>query len=155
MNLADDYLLEKATQRRANMQLAMFAIHLAAGNTLYHKQVKSGTIATYLRNVAYLIKPLRGNDPRYVDPTDRALAPCIRGVLDPLKKWEGLPNRRETFTTGMLDHTIAKASKTHVDGIESALADHFTTGLYAGYRCSEWAQSDKSNHAIGTHLLKR
>ena len=94
MNLTDDYLLEHVSQDRANLQMGMYCIYLASGETLYHKMIKVSSIEKYLCNVAMLISPSQGSDPRYRLPTDRALAPDIKKILDPLKKWEELPNQR-------------------------------------------------------------
>ena len=153
MNLNDDYLLEHVSQERANYQMAMYAVYLSQGETLFFKSIKVSTIATYLRNAATLIKRVRGSNPRYQDPSDKSLAPIIRAVLDPLKKWEELPNRREPFTLDMLQQSVNQTHNSHPNSILSAISDNFVVALHAGMRCAEWAQTATNRSKIGSHHL--
>ena len=153
MNLHDDFLLERVSQRRANLQLAAYAIYVGTGQALWCKTVKSATIATYLRNIALLVKKFRPIDPRYAAPTDRSLAPVIKHYLDNLKKWESIPDRREPMTLEMIDDCRNAAVGTPSSSIENALVDFYITGIFAGYRISEWSQCSKSHWRIGSHRL--
>ena len=153
MNLHDDFLLERVSQKRANLQLAAYAIYVGTGHSLWCRTVKSATIATYLRNIALLVKKFRPIDPRYAAPTDRSLAPVIKHYLDALKKWESIPDRREPMTLEMIDECRTAAVGTPSSSIEHALVDFYITGIFAGYCISEWSQGSKSNWHIGTHRL--
>ena len=155
MNLTDDMLLEKVSPRRATRQLAMYAVYLATGNTLFHKTVKSSTVATYLRNVATLIVPVRGLDPRYECPTDTKMSPCILKILNKMKTWEQLPKRREPFTIDMLMELVDLAEVSDPDGLLAAIKNHFTCGMYSGNRTCEWAQTDKGRSRLGKHRLNK
>jgi hypothetical protein len=44
--------MEKMDRRRGNMQFAMYAHHLAAGNTLFCRSIKVATIKKYMKDVA-------------------------------------------------------------------------------------------------------
>ena len=155
MNLHDDFLLEHVSPKRAARQLAMYAVYLATGNTLFHKTVKSSTVATYLRNVARLIKSVSGLDPRYDCPTDLKMSPGILKVLNQMKTWEQLPKRREPFTLDMLLDLIGLSRSCDSRSLLPALRNHFTCGLYAGNRTGEWAQTNKSSTKLGSHLKNK
>lgn len=155
MNLTDDFLLEHVSQARATRQLGMYAVYLATGNTLFHKTVKSSTVATYLRNIATLVVTVRGLDPRYECPTDRGMAACITKVLNQMKKWEQLPKRREPFTLDMLKELLRLARSENPNSLLAAIANNFSCALYGGYRTGEWAQTDKQRHKIGKHKLNK
>ncbi|KAI2501609.1 hypothetical protein MHU86_12880 [Fragilaria crotonensis] len=49
--LTDDWTLEHQSQERANLQLAMYATHLATGSTLMLRSVKASTINSYLHDM--------------------------------------------------------------------------------------------------------
>lgn len=153
MNLTDDFLLAKVSQERANAQIACYVNYMMMGNTLLFKIIKAASMATYVRNLATLIIPVRGNDPRYVCPTDRKMAPIITNQLDKVRKWESLPDRREPCTLDMILDIVERAKAEPDDGIVNAIQDNFITAIYGGYRCSEWAQGNKTHSAIGTHHL--
>jgi hypothetical protein len=53
--LADNLLLENVFQQQRNAQLALYAVHLALGDTLFCWAIKSVTISNYLRDVAKFV----------------------------------------------------------------------------------------------------
>ena len=143
-------------RERANWQLSLYAVYLAAGNNLLCKSLKSGTIATYLLNVASLAVAAhpKGRDPRKIHDTDTSFAPCIARVLKEIKRWEQMPNRQEPFTPKMQRYLFNKVAAARaspsllVDHLEEALSDWFDLGgCYAGFRLSEWAQPSSSSLA--------
>ena len=135
MKLTDDWQLQNQSQERCNYQLALYATHLATGSNLHCRSLKSGTIQTYLRDVAKFIGRFRDIDPRYRSSADKALAPAISRVLEEVKRWETVPNRREPFTLEM-QLNIAKQADSKKDDccLETAVANWTLCNMYAGCR---------------------
>jgi hypothetical protein len=139
-----DLTLENAKLRRGQLQLAMYAQHLATGSTLYCRQIRAKTIKLYIKNVAAalaLFGPLE-RDFRKDNPTDKSMCPTLAAVFKELERWEQMPNRREPFTVEMLDEWT-KQVQNNRDSFFSrnaALADWFEIGLFTGSRLTEWAQ---------------
>jgi hypothetical protein len=48
LKLTGDWTLEHQPQERANVQLALYATHLATGSTLHYRSIKAATINSYL-----------------------------------------------------------------------------------------------------------
>jgi hypothetical protein len=149
MKLTDDWQLKNQSQERCNYQLALYATHLATGSNLHCRSLKSGTIQTYLRDVAKFIGRYRDIDPRYRSSADKALAPAISRVLDEVKRWETVPNRREPFTLEMQFH-IAKQAESKKDDccLEAAVANWTLCNMYAGCRGIEWMQTNSNNSQL-------
>ena len=124
-----------------NIIMACYTAYLAAGNTLYCKTIKSGTIKRYLiaaaefSVTAQMINPclnIMGKECAY-----------IKDILNESRRWESIPNRREPLTKDMVQYIIDKGktlSKDNPDNIYLALGDWFILGLQAGFRRMEWAQ---------------
>jgi hypothetical protein len=144
-------MLEKVPIQRCNFQLGLYAVHLATGHAISCRAVKAKTIEKYLRNVSAFCARSNPRDPRKAEQTNKALAPAIQGVLDEVKRWENIPERREPFTIEMLRYLIElRDSLPHIHGQDSCLAamvDWATDGLYDGFRLSEWAQPN-GHHAL-------
>jgi hypothetical protein len=49
VGLAENPLLENVPQQRCNAQMALYAVHLASGDTLYCHAIRAATIGAYLR----------------------------------------------------------------------------------------------------------
>lgn len=149
MRWNDDLLLEHSSTRRGNLQLAMYAMHLATGNTLLCKSIKSGTIKDYVFAAASFLS-LFGKevDHRRSTPTDKAFCPELQAVYREIERWEKVPNRREPFTLEMLTDIQSQATtEPNKARLLPALADWFEAGLFSGLRLSEWAQ-DAGNHDV-------
>jgi hypothetical protein len=144
-------MLEKVPIQRCNFQLGLYAVHLATGHAISCRAVKAKTIEKYLRNVSAFCARSNPRDPRKSEQTNKALAPAIQGVLDEVKRWENIPERREPFTIEMLRYLIElRDSLPHIHGQDSCLAamvDWTTDGSYDGFRLSEWAQPN-GHHAL-------
>ena len=156
MKLTDDWRLENQTQERCNYQFALYATHLATGSTLHCRSIKSSSIQTYLRDVAKFIGRFRDIDPRDRSTADKGLATAISKVLDEVKRWETVPNRREPFTLEMQLY-IAKKAETNPDDccIEAALANWTICNMYAGCRGIEWMQTNSTNTSLHSHHKNR
>ena len=68
-------------------------------------------------------------------------SPDIYKVLNELKRWEAMPNRREPVTVAMLHKMHALCTILHDDSLETALYDWNVLGIYYGFRLGEWAQN--------------
>jgi hypothetical protein len=88
LNLTDHLLLINVTQSRHNWQLALYAVHLAMGNTLWCQSIKATTILKYLRDVAKFLGRYSVLDARCTSAADKTLAPCIKAVTDEVAQWE-------------------------------------------------------------------
>jgi hypothetical protein len=136
-------------RRAGNLLLGLYAQHLASGQTLLSRTIRSGTIGNYIQNISSFLSlfyPFE-IDFRKASPLALKLCPEITSVLAECKRWEDMERRREPFTLEMLKrlieiHTEASASP---DSLLVALSDWFTWGLFGGFRLSEWAQSSTSN----------
>ena len=152
LNLTDDLFLQHVSQLRRNWQLALYAVHLATGNTVFCKSIKASTILAYLRDVAKFLSRFSPLDARYHSPHDKTLAPCIKAVTDEVARWEKIPDRREPFTIEMWKHLSTLRPSCQPDGIIDTITDWAGCGLYGGFRNTEWAQDD-SHAALNNPLL--
>ena len=152
MRLTDDWTLIHQTQERANLQLAMYATHLATGSTLHFQTIKASTISTYLHDVATFLGRFRPIDPRFVSATDTKLAPCISKILEEQRRWESIPNRREPFTLEM-HNEIANLPSVATDplGLDAAMTNWLLCNLYSGCRGVEWSQTNGCYRRLSTH----
>ena len=139
----DDYFMLELDPIRAEQQLAMWAVHLSMGNSIYHRTIRLSTIEDYLRAVARKTATHHRHkrDPRKLNPTDGGFGPNVKSVLKELKRWEDVPNRREAFSPDMLDEALKRASFADRDSLDDILADWYACGIYAGLRCGECAQT--------------
>jgi len=131
---------------RGQWQLAMYAVHLSAGNSIYCKSIKVATIEQYLLAAASFIAQFTGIDCRKDNSADSHTGHILAPVLRDLKKYESVPNRREPYDPRM--HSLARrvAARFPTNSLVVALTDGFEQSYVAGSRLSEWAQpSGKSN----------
>lgn len=125
---------------RGQYQLAMYALHLSAGHSLYCKSIKVATIEQYLLAASSFVSQFSGTDFRKDAPTDTHMGRILAPVLRDLKKYESVPERREPYDPQM--HMAARlvACQFPSNSLACALTDGFEQGYCAGYRLSEWAQ---------------
>ena len=166
MNWGDDLLLEKSTPIRGQLQLAMYAVHVASGSSLTCRQLKLATIKQYVLAAASFLALFCGRDLRKVNPSDTQYGPYLHSVFKDLEQYEKVPNRREPYTPEMHEECekLAALSRPFQPlGVHSVMATWFTIGLLGGFRLSEWAQyasnSDphkpRANHLLPPELLTR
>ena len=126
---------------RAQYQLAMYALHLSCGHSIYCRSIKAATIEQYVFAAATLIASFSGVDFRKDSPSDKHMGHILAPVYRDLKKFESVPDRREPYDPQM--HALAKRLATRFprDSLVPALVDGFEQGYCAGYRLTEWAQS--------------
>ncbi len=156
MKLTDDWLLEHAPIKRCNWQMALYAAHLATGSTLACRAIKGGTITKYLLDIARFLARFSDRDPRRESPTDHKLADCLNAVIAEVKRWELMPIRREPFTPIMWKHMdavmTAHPDLHGPDSILAAMVDWFGSGLYGGWRLTEWGQPAGNADVTTPHL---
>ena len=121
--------------------MALYALHLAQGNTVLSITIKSGTMEGYLRAAATLSTNARLMDPR-LNIYGKTADP-IKKVLREQKRWEDMPHRRNPVTTPMILHMCAVAKNADQDSAQAAIYDWNVLGRVYGFRCSEWAQNDE------------
>ena len=141
MKWSDDLALDNQDLwPRAQIQLAMYAIHLSCGHNIYCRQLKANTIEQYVSAVALFLKKFSGVDFRKDAPSDSHFGQHLAPVFKELRRYETVPDRREPYTPLMHEEVRRDAAKSSVLHLVPALADFFEQGLLAGYRLSEWAQ---------------
>jgi hypothetical protein len=156
LKLTDDWTLANQSQDRANLQLALYATHLATGSSIYCRSIKSSTINSYLADISKFLGRFREIDPRFISSADTKLAPVIAKVLAEQKRWESVPNRREPFTLPMYNIIAATAKQqSDITTLEVAMANWTLCNLYAGCRGIEWAQTSTTQAPISMYLRNR
>jgi len=122
------------------LQLAMYAIHLATGNSIYYKRIKATTVDNYVLVASTFLAFFTGCNFCKDLPTDSSMGHLLGPVLKDLCLHESVPNRREPYDLNMhsLGRTLALLSDSKA--LLPALIDGFEKGLCAGYPLSEWAQ---------------
>ena len=160
MKWTDNLLLEgdwEQLKKRGQWQLAMYALHLGTGNSIYCKQIKTSTIEQYVFAAASFISLFTGVDYRKDNPQDRKMGHILGPVYRDLRKYEAIPDRREPYDFEMHKLAQSLSKDHHFDSLIPALVDGFEEGLCAGYRLTEWAQPAGNwspKKPILNHLVK-
>jgi hypothetical protein len=138
-----------------NEIMAMYAVYLGMGHTLTFKTIKARTVRNYLSEAAKLIQKHREAyvlaHPQasltWFCPTrthgSTVLAPPIAScLLEEIERWESMIDRREPLTVDMIHFQKSLCRDSTPHSLDQAMYDWETTGIYAGFRLSEWAQED-------------
>jgi len=144
MKWDDDLLLERSPPKRGELQLAMYALHVASGSSVTSAMVKLPTIKLYVAQVAKFLSLFCQRDLRRVNPGDPHLAPLLSGVYKDLEQFEKVPDRREPYTPEMheeAERQVRPLRDTDPLCVYVVLVDFFEVGLSVGYRLAEWAQN--------------
>ena len=166
MKWTDNLLLEgdgPEIKERGQWQLAMYALHLSTGQSIYCKRIRASTIEQYVYAAATFLLTHTGVDFRKDNPTDTNMGHILAPVYRDLKSYEAVPNRREPYDLQM--HKLARdlAREGHRDSLVAALVDGFEQGICAGYRLTEWAQpagrssvdAPQLNHLVSATIRTR
>jgi hypothetical protein len=137
---------------RGQYQLAMYALHLSAGQSIYCKSIKVATIDRYLFAAATFIALFTGVDFRKDHPTDNHMGTILAAILRDLKKYESVPDRREPYDPQMHQAARLTAAQYNPNSLACALTDGFEQGYCAGYRLSEWAQPSRLSAPLAPQL---
>ena len=149
MKLDANVALQGFTQLVRNIIMACYTAHLASGQTLLYRAIKTETIKKYLKAATDLSLPfqmmnpalnLLGNQSKY-----------IGDILHEASRWESMPNRREPLTKDMVVYILDKGSAMEsADNLYTVMGDWLTLGLQTGARRQEWAQDrtslERRNH---------
>ena len=143
MKWDDDLTLANSPRACGVLQLAMYALHLTTGCTLYFRQIKRATVERYIKDVASFLSLFseEDRDLRKEYATDTRNSPYLRAAYHEMDRWEKAPNRREPFVLEMLlywEKCIAD-TQTPSLSLDATLLDWFEVGLFAGLCLTEWA----------------
>jgi len=136
MKWTDNWLLigdDPDLAMRGQLQLAMYAIHLATGNSIYCRRIKAATVEQYVVAAATFLAHFTGRDFRKDLPTHSSMGHLLGPVYRDLRSYESVPERREPCNLRM--HAIGRvlASSHDTNSLLPALMDGFEQGLCAGY----------------------
>jgi hypothetical protein len=95
MRWQDNLLLEgddPALPERGQFQLAMYALHLSSGNSIYCRSIRVATIEQYLLAASSFMAHFTGTDFRKDHPTHTYMGSILAPVLRDLKKFESIPD---------------------------------------------------------------
>jgi len=124
-----------------NDTLAMYAIYLATGNTIYSQMIKGTTMELYLLAAASIIQKLDQIPDRDARKTpDGKVYKGIKKVIDEVKRIEKVPNRREGYTLAMHKELFEKMKFHGKDSELRCCYEWYTLGLQLGLRRSEYCQ---------------
>ena len=84
---------------RGQLQLAMYALHLSAGNSIYCKSIKVATIEQYLLAAATFLAQYSGVDYRKDHAHDKHLGHILAPILRDIKKYESVVPIGESLMT--------------------------------------------------------
>ena len=144
-HLDDDITLSNVPQERRVHQLALYASHLASGDTLACRAIKADTIASYLRQISKFLYRYCRRDCRKINEADKTLAPPIQHILDELRRWEKVPHKREPHTAQM-QQFLQKVPLSARRPPDTVCTHFFALGLRLGLRLTEWANPDSHPH---------
>ena len=146
--LGNNFALKGFSLTTRNIIMACYTAHLATGETLLCKSIKSSTITRYLSAAAELSIPAKMLNP-CLDIMGQ-LSSHIKDIINELKRWESIPKRREPVTKKMIEYIVNKGKSLNQENqhnIYTVLGDWLILGLQTGFRRKEWAQDR-------THLKK-
>ena len=163
MKWTDNWLLigdDPDLAMRGQLQLAMYAVHLATGNSIYCQRIKAATVEQHVVVAATFLAHFTGRDFRKDLPTNSSMGHLLGPVYRDLRSYESVPERREPY--GLRMHALGRVLTSSHDTnlLLLALMDGFEQGLCAGYRLSKWAQpagktainKPQLNHLIGSMI---
>ena len=145
------------------LQLAMYAVHLATGNSICCERIKATTVDNYVLAASTFLAFFTGRNFRKDLPTDSSMSHLLGPVLKDLRSYESVPNHREPYDLNMHTRGRSLALLSDSKALLPALIDGFEQGLCAGYQLSEWAQPTGNfaidrpqlNHMVSSPLWTR
>jgi hypothetical protein len=121
--------------------MACYTANLVSGDNLLCTTLKTGTILRYLNAAAEF--SLSANITNPCLDTNGKQSKYVKDILNEVKRWETVPNRREPVTNEIIDYLYKKGTKISIDNpnnLYSALSDWLILGHQSGFRRKEWAQ---------------
>jgi hypothetical protein len=136
--------------RRGTLQLAMYALHLASGNSLLCRTLKTSTIENYVRDAANFLGLFHrpAIDFRMENNNQKQTSALLKAVYAECRRWETVPDRREAYTLDMqtVFERQVKKSNAPTTSKRSTLCRHYRLGLFTGQRLTEWAQPSHNSN---------
>ena len=129
--------MEMAPLEARHLLLACYTVHLIQGNTINHTRIKHNTLRGYLSAAVSVHNNRTLPDPR--DPT-LLKEDLITPLLQAVKSYESVKNRKEMIYDSMLAHMLKAARLQHSHSLESSILDWILLGRFTGARRSEWCQ---------------
>ena len=126
-----------------NFVLACYAVSLTTGETLLCKKIRYDTLRGYIRVAVKCHTDLHLPSPR------TAKVDYVGVILDAVRKYEKVPNRREMIHDAMYTQLLAMY-KTHVksspDELLPALIEWLLLARWVGPRKSEWCSDSPTTY---------
>ena len=129
IKLGNNVALKGFSLTTRNIIMACYTAHLATGETLLCKSIKSSTILRYLSAAAELSIPAKMLNP-CLDIMGH-FSSHIKDIINEFKRWESIPKRREPVTNKMILYIVNKGKKLNKvdqDNIYTALGDCLILG---------------------------
>ena len=123
-------------QSNKNKAMTLYSLQLAQGRTILSTTIKSTTVKRYLRAASFI--PLNHEQMCLLLDTRGPEAQCIKDFLSEFKRWESMPNRRESITMKMLLHMHKKCKNKHSERPDPVPCDYVVLRIFYGFRLSEW-----------------
>jgi hypothetical protein len=117
------------------------------GDTIHHQAIKSATIRGYVKAVCDLHKDRELPSPYTADRD------YISVVLNAVKKYESVEDRRDMIHDEMIHYMESLRGSYHEDSLEAALIDWIYLGRFTGYRSCEWCQTTQQGFEKIDHPL--
>ena len=144
MELSDPCMPDKPIQAK-NYFLACYLVSLVQGETILGGTIRSRTLRHYLSDAIKLFDA-RNSKVYHYDITN-----FIDIIIHTVSKYEKQPNRRNMISDSMMLWLLKKAKKADIDSDIAATVDWIILGRYAGFRRSEWSQSNQTKFETIDH----
>ena len=128
----------------ANFLLACYAISLIHGETIKNIRIRYATLKGYLARAVECWTDRNKASPRLAE-TD-----YIHLLLEAVRKYEKVPNRREMITDSMFANMIdlyKQYQLTAPDSLVVALFEWVSLGRYTGFRSIEWCHDNEHTYS--------
>ena len=132
----DDPCLGSYRVEARNFFLACYLASLAQGDTILGGAIRYTTMKQYLKAACKLFKDRKLSTYAHDSPD------FVRIILDAVKNYEKVPNRRNMITDEMMIWLLSQSTNPSTsDDATTAIVDWIILGRYTGFRKSEWCQS--------------
>ena len=128
-----------------NYFLACYLVSLVQGETILGGTIRSRTLRHYLGDAIKLFDSRNSNVYHY------NITNFIEIIIDTVKRYEKQPNRRNMISDSMMFWLLKAAKTADIDSDVAATIDWIILGRYAGFRRSEWSQSNQTCHETIDH----
>jgi len=127
--------------------VACYTVHLILGNTIKGIHVKYRTLIHYIQAAKKFY-----TDRNYPSPQAVVKDDLIIPLLQAVKSYEKLPNRKEMIYDNMLAHMLQICRLSPTDSLDAAILDWIILGRVTGTRRSEWCQESQTVEMTTSNL---